>query len=97
MTQKIKLTLAKSNPEREARLEEAKNGMVALMQPWVTKFDLTADEALCLLSYMTGSALACQDQRRFTSAQAMELVAANIEAGNMAAIGNFLAAKGGRA
>lgn len=88
---------AKITPEREAKLDMAKKAMIAHLEPWVEQFDISAEEALCLLAYMVGGALALQDQRTMTLADGMELIARNIEAGNITAIDTLLMAKGGRA
>lgn len=48
--------------------------------------DLSAMEMLALASQLVGNLVALQDQRAMTPAQAMEVVAQNIEEGNKVAI-----------
>jgi hypothetical protein len=47
---------------------------------------LRADEMLAVASYFVGQILALQDQRKMTPAMGLEVVSANIEAGNAHAI-----------
>lgn len=60
--------------------QEFRNDMIALL----TKHSgaLPADAMLALASHLVGQLVAMQDQRKLTPAMAMELVAANIQAGN---------------
>ncbi len=44
--------------------------------------DMKAEEILAIVSYTVGQLVALLDQRKFTSDMAMQIVAANIEAGN---------------
>jgi hypothetical protein len=48
--------------------------------------DLPAEELLAVASQFVGMLVAQQDQRRYTPAMAMEIVARNIEIGNATAI-----------
>ena len=51
---------------------------------------LSGAEMLAVASQFVGQLVALQDQRRFTAEMVMEVVAANIEAGNQAALGALL-------
>ena len=55
---------------------------------------LAADELLAVASYFVGQLVAMQDQRKFSPAMAMEIVAQNIEAGNRQAISEVAAVGG---
>lgn len=44
--------------------------------------DMPAERILAIMAYTVGQLVAMQDQRKFTPAMAMQLVASNIEAGN---------------
>lgn len=48
--------------------------------------DMPPDQMVAVVAYFLGQMIAMQDQRRWTPAQMMELVAQNIEAGNRDAI-----------
>ena len=52
------------------------------------------DEMLAIASYFVGQLIALQDQRKITPAMAMEIVGANIEAGNQQAMAEALSAGG---
>lgn len=54
-------------------------------------------ELLAIAANMLGKLVALQDQRKMTPAQAMEIVAANIEGGNREAQQKLLGMKGGTA
>lgn len=54
---------------------------------------LRPDELLAVASYFVGQLLALQDQRKLTPAEALQVVSANIEAGNAQAIEQFHAAQ----
>ena len=56
--------------------------------------DLPAIEILAVLSYTVGQIIAMQDQRVFTSAMAMEIVAQNISAGNSDAVESLFKTNG---
>jgi hypothetical protein len=58
------------------------------------KHDLTAPEMLALAAHLTGQLVALQDQTTMTPERAMDIVAANLELGNQAIIGDLLASKG---
>lgn len=58
---------------------------------------LDAIELLAILSHLVGQVVALQDQRKYTGAKVMELVAENIEAGNRAVIEKLLSETGGHA
>jgi hypothetical protein len=53
---------------------------------------LPPDEMLAVAAYFVGQLVALQDQRWMTPAMAMEIVAANIEAGNQHALAEVMAA-----
>jgi methanogenic corrinoid protein MtbC1 len=56
--------------------------------------DMDAAEILAIAAYTVGQLIALQDQRKMTPAQAMDIVAKNIEAGNAWAMQEVLSAKG---
>lgn len=82
--------------DREKKLMEAKAAIAREMSRICDQHGLSAVEALALCAYMTGSAIAMQDQRTMTSAKAMQIVSLNLQAGNKAAMEQVLSA-GGRA
>lgn len=82
-------------PAREKKLMEAKAALAGDLKAWCERFDLTSGEALALCAFVTGACVANQDQRNMSPAQAMEIVARNIEAGNAAAVAE-LQSVGGR-
>lgn len=90
----IKTKSASASPERERRLAAAKNEIAAFMKGKCDELGLTADEVLAMTAFMTGVAIANQDQRRMTPTMAIELVQQNIEAGNAAAMQELLSAGG---
>ena len=57
--------------------------------------DAPADEILATLSYTVGQLIALQDQRKMTPEMAMQLVASNIEAGNLSVLEGLAKAPGG--
>lgn len=59
--------------------------------------DMPGEQVLAIMANITGGVLALLDQRRFTPDQAMEIISANIEAGNRAVIDELMRAPGGRA
>lgn len=59
--------------------------------------DLPAEEMLAVASQIVGRMVALQDQRRFTPAAVMQIVAINIEAGNQDIINQLASAPGGHA
>lgn len=59
--------------------------------------DLPAEELLAVASQFVGMLVAMQDQRRFTPDMCMEVVARNLETGNMAAIEAMLGTTDGAA
>lgn len=73
----------------------AREDILAAMQRHVAKMD--ALEILAVLSYTVGQCVAMQDQRTVSSEMAMEIVAANVEAGNVDAIARLLGSTGGSA
>ncbi len=90
----------KDQPNHEARekkLMEAKADLAGQMKVWCDKHALTSDEALALCAYMTGAAIANQDQRSMTRDMAMQIVIANIEAGNQRVIDELLGKTAGSA
>jgi len=82
--------------EREARLMEAKADLAGQMKVWCDRHALTSDEALALCAYMTGAAIAYQDQRKMTKELVWRVIADNIEAGNQAAMAEVMSAGGVR-
>lgn len=65
------------------------------MRPYAD--DLGAEGMLALAAQLVGNLIALQDQRKWTSAQVMELVSKNIEEGNAVAIRNMLGETKGEA
>lgn len=61
-----------------------RNDLIAVMNKHAGALD--ASDMLALAAYTTGQIMAMQDARKWTSALAMEVVAKNIEAGNLQAI-----------
>lgn len=72
----MKTKTVKTTPEDEA----ARLAVIAAMKPWADQ--LGAQRMLAVLAYTVGQLVAMQDQRRVTPAQAMDVVAENIELGN---------------
>lgn len=58
---------------------------------------LRPDEMLAVAAYFVGQLLALQDQRKMTPSMGLELVGANIEAGNAQAIKEAVGSPIGRA
>lgn len=58
---------------------------------------LKAEELLAIASHLVGQLVALQDQRTMTPEMAMDLIAANIQAGNDSAIDQLLTQTGGNA
>lgn len=81
---------------REKKLTAAKNEMTHQMRRISDELGMSAEEVLALCAFMTGGAIAMQDQRKMTPAQAMDIVQRNIEAGNRTTLEILLSA-GGRA
>lgn len=65
------------NPEHEVAYQD----LVDLVRKHADKVD--AIEMLAIAANMLGKLVAMQDQRAYTSAQVMEMVAKNIEHGNL--------------
>lgn len=86
-----------NSKDREKRLMEAKSDLAGQMKAWCDRHNLTPDEALALCAYMTGTAIALQDQRTMSGEMAMKIVVANIEAGNQTVIAELLGRTGGSA
>lgn len=63
---------------------EYRNGLIALLNRHTGSLD--ASVMMALAAYTVGQILAMQDARKYTPGLAMEIVAKNIEAGNMQAI-----------
>lgn len=76
--------------EHEKKLMEAKADLAGQMGVWCDKHNLTKADALALCAYMTGAAIANQDQRIMTGDMAMQIVIANIEAGNKMVIDELI-------
>ena len=83
-----------NDAKRGAKLMKAKAALAQGMKEWCEKFDLTSDEALALCAFITGAAIANQDQRVMTPNMAMDIVIKNLEAGNQAAIAELFSAGG---
>jgi hypothetical protein len=82
------MKVVKPNDKHHALRDE----LLALMR---TKMkEMPAEEILAVLSYTVGQLIALQDQRRFTSAAILDLVAENMEAGNWQAISEVISAGG---
>lgn len=73
--------------------EVAYQDLCALVNKHADK--IQAHELLAIAANMLGKLVALQDQRRFTSAQVMEIVAKNIEYGNQQVIENLANSKPG--
>lgn len=69
------------------RHQAARLALVDALRPFE---ELHPEELLAVSAQFVGQLIALQDQQRITPAQAMNLVAKNIEAGNMAAIQHHL-------
>lgn len=83
--------------EREKRLAEAKADLAGQMKAWCDRHDLSSADALALCAYITGAAVAQQDQRVMTPEMALQIVIANIEAGNQMVISELMNRTGGSA
>lgn len=59
--------------------------------------NLSAEDVLALCAFMTGGAIAFQDQRTMTPDQAMDLVMVNIQVGNASALNFAIGEPKGRA
>jgi len=81
----------KDRPEFEAVYQ----AIAAAMRPYEQK--LSPLEMLAVLSNMVGKLVALQDQRKVTPDLAMEVVARNLEIGNMQAMEELLKNTEGRA
>lgn len=67
---------------------KVRNAMLAAIRKEAEHMD--ALEILAIASYTVGQLVALQDQRTVTPAMAMEIVASNIEAGNLHVIEGLL-------
>lgn len=86
------------SPEKEATLLAAKNKLAAFMKQMCDEDpSLSAVDVLSLLAFMTGSAIAMQDQRKIDVNMAFAIVEMNLEAGNRAVVQQLLQSQGGRA
>lgn len=85
---------AGSDPALMARLNAALAEIVGQARIACDRHGLTQQETLALFAYMTGAAIAYQDQVKVTRSTAMEIVMRNIEAGNQAAMAEVLSAGG---
>ena len=72
-------------PEKEALLLRVKVELAATLRAICDQHQLSKPDLLALLAYMTGAAIAHQDQRTMTPTMALKIVSDNIEAGNQAA------------
>jgi hypothetical protein len=73
-------------PDEERRLMAAKKEIGDVLKRACDNHGLSGMELLGLMAFMTGSAMAFQDQRKVTAEMCWELIAANIEAGNAQAM-----------
>lgn len=88
----MKTTIPMKNIKPSAAAKEFNNATKALLAEY--KDRLSADEMLAVTSHLVGVIVALCDQRKYTPGMAMELVAANIEAGNQEALKEILNTKG---
>lgn len=72
--------------------KEFRDELIAVLRRHGSELD--ASEMLAIVAYLVGQLVAMQDQRRVTSKMVMELVSANIEAGNREAIDSIRQTKG---
>lgn len=70
----------------------ARDDLVNLIRKHADK--VSAVELLAIAAHMVGQLVAMQDQRRITPAAAMQVVAANVEAGNQSVVSNLNDPKG---
>lgn len=82
------------DPATQKRLIEVRNRILKAMQNELARGDITKDQLLAIMAHATGACIAFQDQRTVTPAQALELVAKNIEAGNREAMAEVKSADG---
>ena len=73
----------KMDEKRIQRLNAVKIKVIQAARAELDKGDISAMEVLAVLAYCVGQCIALQDMTKVTSEMAMELVAQNIEAGNM--------------
>jgi hypothetical protein len=66
--------------EAQPRHQEFRNDVVAVLRKHAGH--LSAEEMLALAAHLTGQVIALQDQRTMSPQRAMEIVIANLEAGN---------------
>lgn len=59
--------------------------------------ELSPMEMLAVAAQLVGQLIACQDQRRLTRAEAMAIVSANIQTGNLAMADHLIGTPKGRA
>lgn len=81
----------KSKPATEA-VKAAREDVIAAIKKHGDA--LRADEILALLSHCVGQVIAMQDQRVMTREMALDIVSANIEAGNAEVIAGLSGAGG---
>ena len=65
------------------RHEEMRLAVIAAMRPFE---DIPAIEQLAVISTFVGQLIALQDQTKYSPGRVMEMVAANVELGNAAAL-----------
>lgn len=73
-------------------MEAARLAMIAAVKPYADALGATG--MLACAAYTVGQLIALQDQRSVTPAMAIDLVQANIEAGNQHAMAEVMAAGG---
>lgn len=72
--------------ETEKRFKRVKNRLMQSVRLELERGDVSSSDVLAILAHCTGACAAYQDQRKMTPQQCMELVAANITAGNQEAL-----------
>ena len=75
------------------KMVEVRDAVIAMIREKMV--DAPADEILATLSYTVGQLIALQDQRKMTPEMAMQLVASNIEAGNLCVLEGLSQEPGG--
>lgn len=86
----MRLKFSRATPAAEA----ARMAVIEAIKPHAD--EIGAVGLLAVMSYTVGQLVALQDQTKMTPAQAMELVAANIEQGNQDAIRGAFSGISGR-
>lgn len=74
---------------------DARMAVINALRPFGDQ--LSPPDQLAVVAYLIGQLIGLQDQRVMTSAMAMDIVIANIEAGNQALVDGLINAPGGHA